>query len=107
MARLLLEGEIIEVLPVTEVGENKTKKQSVIVKVPGFKDDWSGREGRAEFWQMDALGDKIEQLKLSKDLEGKTGIFKCFINSNLVITKDKTNIYPVNVALASFEITSK
>jgi hypothetical protein len=107
MAKLQLEGEFIEVLAIEEVGENRTKKQSVVIKVDGFKDEWSGKEGRAEYWKLDAMGDKIDQLKMSSDLEGKKALFRIFINSNLVVKADGSNIYPINAALASFELKSK
>lgn len=106
MAKLLLEGTIIEVLPIVLVGENNTQKQSVVIKVDGYKDEWSGKEGKAEYWELSALGDKIAQLELTKELEGKKAIFRTFINSNLVITKEGNNIYPINCNLASFTLQS-
>ena len=110
MARLQLEGTIEFIGSIIEVGDKNTKKQTLMLLVPAEVDGFTGKErGKAEYWQIDAIGDDVERLALNDDMQGKKAIVKMYLNSNTV--EDKKNagqfIYIIGARLANVELQSK
>lgn len=106
MAKIELKGTIVNVFPVEEIGDKKTPKQSIVVFVPAYKDEWGDVKGKDEHWQLDILGkDNIEKMGFNKTFEGMKGTFRVWLNSKLVQSKTPGNpdMYIINASLANTE----
>ena len=108
MATTTLKGKVMEVGPITQVGDKKTDLQSIIVFVPGYHDGFE-KKGRDNLWAIQILGDKVKNLNIQKDLVDKIITCICYLDSQFVEPKleGQTGFYSVNVTLASFIVTDK
>lgn len=85
MAKIELKGTIIIVQEPEQIGTNGLTKISVIFKVPGFVDGYGDKVGEDEKWKLDILGERINNLKPSKDWEGKKAKATVFLSSKEVV----------------------
>lgn len=79
-----LKGILVKVWPKEEVGDKKTVKQTVLLKMPGrVYDDGFGerKEGKDEFFEMDVINNKIEQGYLHDLIDKKVVVEQAFLNS--------------------------
>ena len=105
MAKITLKGFIANVGEIEEVGANKTFKQSVILKVPGYVDQFGEKKGNDEYWDMVLLGaDKIDRFNIQNRHKGAKVSCDVYINSNWYENKatGKTGCI-VNVNLAKID----
>lgn len=103
MAKLELTGKIEFIGDVIKVGEKGTDKQILMLIVPPRKDDWSGAEyGDPEYWELSAIGDSVEKLKMTDAMVGKEATIRCYLNSKTVKKEDGSGyFYPINANIAA------
>lgn len=104
MVKIELKGEVIELLPVIEIGEKKTKKMSFIFKVPGAFYDF---EQQWEYWKIDIYKeDKINTFqKLFKGSGDEVfGTITAALSSNHVIKINKDDMYITNITMINFTL---
>jgi hypothetical protein len=108
MARLELSGKIEFIGDVVKVGEKGTDKQVLMLVVPPRKDEWSGAEyGEPEFWELSAIGDSVEKLKMTDAMVGKEAIVRVYLNSKAVKKESGEGyFYPINANIAAIIIKS-
>lgn len=107
MAETILKGRVENIGPITQVGEKNTDLQYMILFIPGYHDGFE-KKGRDQMWALQALGKKVAELKMNNDdLLGKIVTVKCYLDSQLVPSKEagKDPFYSVNATIHSFEIT--
>jgi hypothetical protein len=104
MAKIDLNGVVAEVWPVTTVGANNTQKQSIILTVKGYTNQFGEQQGPDEQWQLDVLGTRVEKLKLSAQthLNQKA---KCivYVRSKKYVTPENKVMYIVSADLAEIQ----
>jgi len=87
----------------TKSGNGKeTLVQTIILKVPGYVDQFGDKKGDDEYFEATLFNDKIKKLNLDPyELEGAKVKAKCFLNSNYY--KEK-NTYILNLLLHTLEV---
>lgn len=105
MAKIELKGIIQKVGQVQTVGNNGTKKQSMILKVPAFRDQFGDVVGKDEEWELQVFGDRIQKFNLSGAMHGKRAKCTVFVNSNKFIkNSDQSEGYAINATLGAVEL---
>jgi hypothetical protein len=102
-----LKGFIKVVSPIQELtDEKKTKIQYMVFFVPGYTDGFGQKKGKDQTWLLQALGDRIEKLKLSDTLEGSKASITFYAESFCLEAREegKKPFYVVNNTLESYEI---
>ncbi|MDB4919827.1 hypothetical protein [Mucilaginibacter sp.] len=105
MAKLELKGIVTDVFPVETVGQNQTRKQSLILTVPGYVDEYGDKKGEDELWRLDAIGDKIDALNMPA-ANGKKAKISVFINSKKISKADGSPMYIINVNINKIELAA-
>jgi hypothetical protein len=106
MATTIVKGKVEAIGPITQVGENKTDLQYMVVFVPGYHDGFK-KKGRDNMFCLQALGKKVDELKMvDADLVGKIVEVKCYVDSQYLEPKEagQNGYYAVNITIASFQI---
>lgn len=96
-----IKGIIHAVGPVELVGASQTKKQGVILMIPGYTDSFGDKQGRDEHWQLDVIGDKVSQLNITSAFVGRRAECEVYITGKEYDKKDgsgKGYLYGVNLA---------
>jgi hypothetical protein len=108
MATTTLKGKVQAIGPITQVGDNKTDLQYMILFVPGYHDGFE-KKGRDNVWCLQALGKKIGDLKMTEDLTNKIVTVNCYLDSQFIEPKEtgQNGFYSVNATIASFVINEK
>lgn len=104
MAKISLKGWLVNVGDLVEVGANRTIKQSVIIKVPGWVDQFGEKKGRDEYWEADMLNDAIDKFNIRDHQKNAKVEVELYVNSSWYENKEtgKTGCI-VNVRLASIK----
>lgn len=82
MAKIQLKGFLVNIGQLEEVGANKTIKQSVILKVPGYVDSFGDKKGNDEYWQIDMLNDAIDKFNIQERHKNAKVKADVYVNSN-------------------------
>ena len=102
---LRLQGICQEVDEVIEVGANNTKKQLMRMSIPPYTDRFGEVKGKAQQWELTALGASVEKIALSKDMKGKKVEVTCYVESYLVEGKEAgKTFFSTNTNIASIKI---
>ncbi|WP_353183542.1 hypothetical protein [Parapedobacter lycopersici] len=89
MAKIILKGIVKRVLPVEFYGNDRSgRRQSVILFVPGYVDQFGEKKGQDEEWQLDLYNDKIEKMSLNTNLHEKKVEATVYLNSKKFQRKD-------------------
>ena len=103
MAKLKLKGWFDQIHPVTEIGDKKTKKQTIIFTLPGFRDEYNGIDRDPEPWQISIIGKKVDELNLTvKDCQRRAEI-EVFIKGYQATSKDGVVFFGYEVNLFKVE----
>lgn len=66
MAKITLKGTVKEVKPVQTYGDtNQYRKQSVILFIPGYVNEFGEKMGPDEEWELEASNQRIDTLKIA------------------------------------------
>lgn len=108
MATLSLKGFLTSVLPIEEVGDNKTKIQKVYIMVPGYVNQFQEKIGNDEIWELKVIGENVNKLNLAVgDFDKKKVAVNCFINSRMFYKKEdiskKEPIFNIEAVLSTIE----
>jgi hypothetical protein len=102
---LRLQGICQEVDEVIEVGANNTKKQLMRMSIPAYTDRWGETKGKAQQWELTALGASVERLDMDEDLIGEKIEVTCYVESYLVEGKEAgKTFFSTNTNIASIKI---
>lgn len=106
MPKIPLNGFIQEVGNVQFVGNNNTAKQEILLRVPGWRDEFGEQKGPDDFWKITIMGDKIDKWNIHERHIGSRVKTEVFINSRQYTSKKDNSIgYMVNVTLASIDFS--
>jgi len=104
MAKIELKGVIKSVSPVTLVGTNGTKKQSVILFIPGWRDEFEEKRGQDEVWSLDIIGEKVDKLNLSDSTATNQKAACTVYVSSREFTKEEKTMYFIGANLAEIKL---
>lgn len=105
MAKIELRGIVKEVTKVEHIGAGgQTRKQSLILFVPGYVDQFGEKRGEDEEWSLDIFNNKIEQFALNDNLIDKKVVCIVYVNSRCVKLDDGREFYNVNSNLANISL---
>ena len=100
-----LKGIVKEVGPIETVGEKNTKKQRIILFVPGYVDQFGDKKGRDEHWPLDVMGDNVEKLNIQKTAVKQKAEVTVYISGNVFDLKDFAGVgYAINATLAEIKL---
>ena len=106
MPKIPLNGFIEEVGNVHFVGNNNTAKQEILLRVPGYRDEFGEQKGPDDFWKITIMGDKIDKWNIHSRHIGSKVKTEVFINSRQYVSKKDNSIgYMVNVTLATIDFS--
>ncbi|WP_285055179.1 DUF3127 domain-containing protein [Pedobacter ginsengisoli] len=104
MAKLELKGMILTVNQPETVGEKNTKKQTFILKIPAYRDEYGDIRGKDEEWEIAVMGDNVDKFAMTRDHQGKKAKCSIYLNGQKYTKKsDNTEGWIINATLA--EIT--
>jgi hypothetical protein len=103
MAKVELKGFLLRVSNVETVGEKQTQKQSILMKIPGYVNQFQEKVGEDEIWQIDLFNKAIDKFNLHTRHQGKKVKASVFINSRPWESKDGKKGYILNANLGSLE----
>lgn len=105
MAKVQLKGIIKRVLRPETVGQNNVRKQTLILEVPAYTDEWGEKRGEDEEWAIDLFNDRIDKANLSTGMQGKRAIVDVYLNSRKFQRQnDGTDGYIINAVLGRIEL---
>jgi hypothetical protein len=102
-----MKGYIRVISPVQELtDEKKTKIQYMVFEVPGYTNQFGEKKGKDQQWLLQALGDRIVELKLTSDLVNEKAEITFYAESFCLEAKEKGKnpFYVVNSTLAAYTI---
>jgi hypothetical protein len=106
MAQVTIRGYLTQVGPVLEVGEKKTKKQENVVMIPArtneFNEVYPG--SRPQQWEIISLGETLNKVAVTPDMQGKKVEVGVYIESYLVTPDGKEPFFSKEFKLASIKI---
>lgn len=90
MAKIILKGIVKRVMPAVNYGSGSQagRRQSVILFVPGYTDEFGDKKGQDEEWQLDIFNEKIEKLALNTNLHEKRVEAVVYVNSRKFQKRD-------------------
>lgn len=108
MPKATLKGIIQEVTPVETYGtDNQGRRQSIILFVPGYVDQFGDKKGADEHWSIDAYNDKIEAHGLATLQKESRVEVEFYISSRQYDRKDGAGKgYMVSNRLASVTVVA-
>jgi hypothetical protein len=105
MAKIELRGIVKEVTEIENVGKDgTTRKQSLILFVPGFVNDFQEKIGDDEEWKLDLFNKRIDTLALNNNLIDKKVVCTVYVNSDFVKMDDGREFYRVNSNLGDIKL---
>lgn len=104
MAKIELRGIVKEITKVENVGNQGSKKQSLILFVPGYVDGFGEKRGDDEEWCLDIFNKRIEQLNLNDNLLEKKVVCTVYVSSRFVKLADGKEFYTVNTNLGDISL---
>lgn len=105
MAKIELRGIVKEVTEIENVGrDGTTRKQSLILFVPGYVDQFGEKKGDDEEWALDIFNKKIDQLALNDNLLDKKVVCTVYVSSRYFKTTEGKELYIVNSNLADIKL---
>lgn len=105
MAKIELRGIVKEVTEIENVGKDgTTKKQSLILFVPGYVDQFGDKKGEDEDWCLDIFNKKIESLALNDNLLDKRVVCTVYVSSRFVKMDDGREFYIINSNLGDIKL---
>lgn len=100
-----LKGIIKEVGQVETIGQNAIKKQTIILFVPGYVDQFGDKKGRDEFWPLDIMGDRVSALNIQPSAVKQKAEVTLYITGNAFEKKDQSGTgYTINANLAEIKL---
>lgn len=101
----LLKGKVTDVSAVSYVGDNQTALQTITLFVPGYHDGFE-QKGRDQYWQLQALGQKVADLNMSPALKDKIIEVKCYLDSQYIEPKEsgQKGFFSVNATIKEFTV---
>ena len=103
MAKIELKGIVKKVTSPEIVGNNNTKKQSVILFIPARTNEFNELIAPEEQWCLDLFNSKIENLKLDGSWHEKKVKATVYVSSRKVEKDDGSILYIVNSNLGAIE----
>jgi len=103
MAKIELKGVIRQVTPVTTVGANNTKKQSVILFIPAYVDEFGDKKGQDEMYELGIIGDAVAKLNLTAAAVNQKAKCTVYISGREFTKEDKT-MYFISANLNAIEL---
>lgn len=108
MAQVTVRGYLTQVGPVLEVGENKTKKQEIVVMIPARKDEFGVEYpgAKAQQWQIISLGESTVKNPVGLDMVDKKVEVNVYVEGYLFAPSDTTKepFFTREFKLASIKI---
>lgn len=105
MAKIELRGIVKEITEIENVGkEGTTRKQSLILFVPGYVDQFGEKMGDDEEWSLDIFNKKVDQLALNDNLLDKKVVCTVYVSSRYFKTTEGKELYIVNSNLADIKL---
>jgi hypothetical protein len=91
MAKIELKGFIESIGVEAKLGDNQTRVQRVIFRVPAYTDQFGDKKGQDEYWDLGVMGSKIDELNLAnKILPSKKAVATVYVNSKFWYKKEDT-----------------
>lgn len=89
MAITKIQGIIKEITPVQHYGQNNEgRKQSIILFVPGYVNQFGEKTGSDEEWQIDLFNKAIDHHNLNSNCIDKKAEIECYLSSRSFDRKD-------------------
>lgn len=90
MAKFNLKGIVKRVMPVANYGSGDSagRRQSVILFVPGYVDQFGDKKGQDEECQLDIFNDKIDKMGLNTNLHEKRVEVLVYVDSRKFQKRD-------------------
>lgn len=105
MAKIQLKGIVKRVMPVETYGQDKSgRRQSVILFVPGYVDQFGDKRGQDEEWQLDLFNDRIDKFNLNGNLHEKRVVVDVYVNSRKILGRDGQDLWIINAALGDIKL---
>lgn len=105
MAKIELKGIVKGVTEVQNVGKDgATRKQSIILFVPGYRDEFGDQKGEDEEWKLDMFNKRIDDIGANSNLIDKRVKCIVYINSSKVIGKEGETLHFVNTNLGKIQL---
>lgn len=106
--KTVLKGFIKEVGKIEEVGANNTKKQTLILFIPGYVDQFGDKVGRDEHWPIDVMGEKTSTLNITADAIEQKAELTVYISGNAFQKRDLAGTgYAINANLFEIKLLGK
>jgi hypothetical protein len=103
--KAILKGVIKEVGAIETVGEKLTKKQRIILFVPGYVDQFGEKKGRDEHWPLDVMGDNVAKLNLQNTAVKQKVECTVYISGNVFDKVDLSGVgYAINANLVEVKM---
>ena len=100
-----LKGVVKEVGPIETVGEKGTKKQTIILFVPGFVDQFGDKKGRDEHWPLDIMGDNVAKLNMQPTAIKQKAECTIYVSGTAFDKKDFSGVgYAINANLVEIKL---
>lgn len=104
MSKITKLGIVKKVTAVETVGINSTKKQMLILHVPAYRDQFGQVKGQDDYFELTAIGKKVDDLKLSASLVEKKVEVECYLNGRQYDKADGAKGYAHNLNLNSIKV---
>ncbi|GGH28414.1 hypothetical protein FAZ19_19820 [Sphingobacterium alkalisoli] len=89
MATTTLKGIVKDVLPVETYNDGTGRKQTIVLFIPGYVDQWSGeKKGADEEWGVDIFNDNIEKHSLNNNCIDKKAEVEVYLKGKAYDKKD-------------------
>lgn len=94
MATTTLKGIVKEIKPVEYYGEgNQGRRQTMVLFVPGYVDEFGDKKGRDETWGIDIYNKNIEKHNLNSNCVDKRAKVEIFVSSTALPKKDSDGVW--------------
>lgn len=107
MAKIELKGIVKSVSQIENIGKDSaTRKQSLILFVPGYHDEFGDQKGKDEEWRLDVFNKKIDDLNLNSNVIDKRVRCIIYLNSQRVEGKEPNapEMYFINANLSDMKV---
>lgn len=105
MASTTLKGIVKEVKPVEFYGEGNTgRRQTVVVFVPGFTNEFGEKVTKDELWGIDLFNKKIDEHALNQNCVSKKVEVEAWLSSREFDRKDGAKGYGISATLKSIKL---
>jgi len=105
MATTTLKGIVKHVLPIETYGDGAGRKQTIVVFIPGYVDQWTGeKKGADEEWGIDLFNKNIDEYKLGRDAVDRKVEAEVYLKGRSYDRADGKKGYSIGATLKSIRL---